>query len=121
MQEGLDGEMAGDLAGGGATHAIADDEDAALRAGAGSVLVGAADAAAVREQGEGVGVLRGGAGGAAWACGIAASAVAASVGRGLGRFNVAVFGISPPGIVRFPAVATILPCANRSQSPIRSG
>jgi hypothetical protein len=44
--------MAGDLARGGASHAIADDEGALLRARTTGVLIGAADAATMGEHGE---------------------------------------------------------------------
>ena len=53
VKEGLAGQMAGDLAGGGAAHAVADDEGSMLGQGGAGVLVGVADAAGMGEHGEG--------------------------------------------------------------------
>ena len=53
VEKGLCGEMAGDLASGGASHAVADDEDSALGQRGAGVLVGVAHATAMGEHGEG--------------------------------------------------------------------
>ncbi len=59
VEEGFEGEMAGDFSGSGTSHAVADDEDAVLGAGSGGVLVGVADAAVVGEGCEGARMGRG--------------------------------------------------------------
>ena len=51
-EEGLGGEVAGDFAGGGSAHAVADDEDTGSEEGGAGVLVVAADTAGVGEHGE---------------------------------------------------------------------
>ena len=50
-EEGVGGESAGDLAGGGSAHAVADDVGASLRCSGAGVLIAMADAAAVGEHG----------------------------------------------------------------------
>lgn len=52
-EEGVGGELAGDLAGGGSAHSVADDEEAVLRAGVAGIFIALADAAGVGEHGEG--------------------------------------------------------------------
>ncbi len=50
-EEGVGGEIAGDLSGGGSAHAIADDERAGLWCGGAGVLIAMADASAVGKHG----------------------------------------------------------------------
>ena len=50
-EEGVGGEIARDLSGGGSAHAIADDEGAGLWCGSAGVLIAMADATAVGEHG----------------------------------------------------------------------
>jgi len=54
VQEGLGSEMAGHFAAGGATHAIAYDENALFGQGGAGVLVGVSHTTAVGEHGEGM-------------------------------------------------------------------
>jgi hypothetical protein len=60
VQEGFAGEMAGDLAARGPSHAVADHKDAALGQSGACVLVGVADASTMGEHGEEVSGRRGG-------------------------------------------------------------
>ena len=50
-EEGIGGEMAGDFATGGSSHAVADDEGTVGGGGGADVLVAAANFAAVGEHG----------------------------------------------------------------------
>ena len=54
VEECFGGQVAGDFSSGHTAHAIADDEDAVLGKCCAGVLIGVADAAAMREHGEGV-------------------------------------------------------------------
>lgn len=49
-EEGLGGEMAGDLSGGGSAHAVADDKGPGFGAGIASIFVAAANEAPVRQH-----------------------------------------------------------------------
>jgi hypothetical protein len=53
VQEGVGGKTAGDLAGGGPSDAIADDEGAVLGKRGAGVLIGVAHTARIGEHGEG--------------------------------------------------------------------